>query len=131
VDDRVRAQRADQLDELVRVTRDVEVVEGDAAARVLLPGRQARAQRADRRQRGGLELDVGGPAGEVVDDRDVVAAGRQVQRGGPSAEAVSSENQDAQGSLRSSAADPCRLLVDASGLFCPCRASAIPLCATR
>ena len=97
VHDRVGLVVDQQVQQHPVVLGDVEAVERDLAAGQLPPGRQARPDRRDRRQRLGLELDVGVAPGEVVDDRDVVARGRQVQRRRPSAEAVSTEDQDAQG----------------------------------
>ena len=97
VDDRVGLPVEQQVEQLAVVLGDVEAVERDLAAGQLAPRRQARADRPDRRQRLGLELDVGVAPREVVHDRDLVAAGRQVQGRGPAAEAVSTENQDAQG----------------------------------
>ncbi len=43
------------------------------------------------------ELGVGRAAREVVDDVDLVTAGGQVQRCGPSAEPVTAENENPQG----------------------------------
>jgi len=104
VDDRVGPPVRQQRDELVEVLRDVEVVGDDLAAGQLAPGRDAGGQRLDRGQRVGAQLEIGLAAGEVVDDADVMAVGREVQGGRPSAEAVAAQDQDPQGSLLKSAA---------------------------
>jgi hypothetical protein len=94
--DRVGRVAGDEVAQVAVLGGDVEAVEADLAARELAPGGQPRPQRLDRRQRRGLELDVGVAPREVVDDRDVVAAGGQVQRRGPPAEPVASQDQDPQ-----------------------------------
>ena len=60
----------------------------------LLPGRDAPLQLADRDERVDAHLVVVVAADEVVDDADVVAALRQVQRRGPTEIAVPAEYQD-------------------------------------
>src|SRR5947209_8639181 len=72
-------------------------MEGDLASGQLAPRFQARADRANRGQRVGFELHVGLAPREVVHDGDVMARGREVQRRRPTTEAVSTENQYAQG----------------------------------
>ncbi len=97
VDDRIGLVVGQQVQQHPVVLGDVEPMERDLTAGQLAPGRQARPDRRDRRQRLGLELDVGVAPRQVVDDLDVVARGRQMQRRRPSTEAVSTEDQDAQG----------------------------------
>ena len=87
------ATRCSRAQQPVVVLGDVEAVEADLAAGQLPPGGEPGPQRARsasatrppaRRRRCG---------GEVVDDGDVVARGRQVQRRRPAAEAVAAEDQ--------------------------------------
>ena len=96
-------------------------------ARISLPetSRQASTrsvERADRGQRVGRVLDVPAAAGEVVDDGDLVPAGRESHRGRPPQVPVATQDQDAHRAAR--VADCMALLPDRSGarpiLFRPC-----------
>ncbi len=73
VDDGVGPPVADEVEELVVVLGDVQALEADLAPGLLAPGAQPHAERSDRRQRGRLELRVGIPPREVVDDQDLMA----------------------------------------------------------
>ncbi len=73
VDDGVGPPVADEVEELVVVLGDVQALEADLAPSLLAPGAQPHAERSDRRQRGRLELRVGIPPREVVDDQDLMA----------------------------------------------------------
>ena len=97
VHDRVGLVLVEQVEQLAGSPRRRRT--GGTGSRVPVSSRQAasaRSDRLDRRQRLGLELVVGVAPREVVDDRDVVAAGGEMQRRRPATEAVSTENQDAQ-----------------------------------
>jgi len=60
----------------------------------LFPGPQPLLNRGDRRERLDAQVDVDLAAAEVVDDDDVVPAVSQVDRTGPTAEAVAAENEN-------------------------------------
>src|SRR5262249_30824365 len=91
----------------VVIAPDAQVVESDLAARNLLPGAPALAGRANRRQRLDLQLGVDIAPRQVVDDRHLPAARRQMQRRRPPAEAVASENQNPHHPSLSFSATPC------------------------
>ena len=83
----------EQVEQPLVVDGDVDVVERDVVAGHLLPRPQPLAHRADRRQRLALQLDVDLAAREVVDDRDLVPLCGEVERGGPAAEAVPTQDE--------------------------------------
>jgi hypothetical protein len=92
--DRVRLPVDDQIEQPLVFLGDVHAVEGNILAGNFVPGAQALAHGANGRERPTLEFDVDLPPGQIVDDRDVMALGRQMERGGPSAKAVTAQNQN-------------------------------------
>ena len=113
VDDRVGADLGEPLFQPLVVLGDVEQVEADAAAGLLVPDAGALLDRVHRRQRLHAELGVDPAAREVVDDVDLVALVGEVQGGGPAAEAVPAENRDLHGRTPSmAAAAPCLAAID-------------------
>jgi len=93
VDDRVGPPVADEVEKLVVVLCDVQTLEADLASGLLAPRGEPHAERSDRRQRRCLEFRVRVPPREVVDDQDLMASLRQMQRRRPAAEAVPTQDQ--------------------------------------
>ena len=101
-------------DQPVVLGGDVEVDEADLAPGDLLPGPQPLTDRPDRSQRLHLEVDVDLPAAEVVQDGDVMAAVRQVQRRRPAAEPVAAENQNAHSDSHRISSESCAVTLPLS-----------------
>ena len=91
MDDGVGALCSQQRLEALVLLGEVEVHEADLLAGQCLPDPDAFAHRTDRGERVDLELEVYLTAAQVVDDDDVMARIREVQRGGPTTESVSTE----------------------------------------
>ena len=87
VDDGVGLEGLEGCGQKLKVA-DVADQELDVFARDLSPGLDAVVRRGDRGQGLHAQLGVVAPTGEVVDDGDGVAPGREVERGGKAAVAV-------------------------------------------
>jgi hypothetical protein len=94
--DHVRADVLQDRGQPVVLLRQVKLDEPDLPARNFRPGTQPLPDISDRCQRSGAEIDVGFAAAEVIQDRHVVAAVGQVQRGRPPAVPITAGNQHAQ-----------------------------------
>ncbi len=94
VHDGVGAFAGQELTEPVVVGRQIDVAETDLPAGLALPGREAIGHGGDGSERVDLELDVGLPSGQVVDDAHVVTERGEVERRRPPTEPVSAENHD-------------------------------------
>src|SRR4029079_3304082 len=70
----------------------------------LFPGGDPGREVGDRRERAGAQLLVDASPREIVDDVDVMAAGRKVERRGPTTEPVAAEDEYAH--HRSRTCDP-------------------------
>ena len=101
MDDRLGAGLGDDLVEEVAVLDGADVA-ADLLAGDLAPGVDPLVEVADRGQRVGAVLPVPAAAGEVVDDRDLVAAGREPQGRRPAQVAVAPENENAHRSRQGS-----------------------------
>jgi hypothetical protein len=100
VHDRLGLERAQEVEQLAVVVRDVEPLESDLASCQLAPRVETRAEGGNRRERLRLELDVSVAAGEVVDDEHVVSALGQMEGRRPPAETVAAQYQYSQRNLR-------------------------------
>ncbi len=94
VDDRLGADLGDDAVEEVAVLDRADEA-ADLLAGELLPGGDPLVEIGDRRQRAGAGLIVPAAAGEVVDDRDLVAASREPQSRRPAQVAVAPKNENA------------------------------------
>jgi len=90
----VRLLSFEERDEIVIVLGDIEVDELNRLAGHLLPRRDAILGTRYRRERVAAEFHVDVPAAQVVHDDNVVALVREVEGGGPAAEAVATEDND-------------------------------------
>jgi hypothetical protein len=88
VDDRVGLPLEEKVQKPTIVLGHVDVVEVYPVAGQLLPDAKALAHRTDRGEGLAFQLDVYLAPGEVVDNSHLVPLRREVQRGGPAAEAV-------------------------------------------
>ena len=93
VDHRLRQELADHAVH-ERDVLDVAHVRDDLAAAHLAPRVEAICQRQYLRQRVGRAFQMPAPAGEVVDDSDLVPMRRQSQGGGPAEVAVPAQDKD-------------------------------------
>src|SRR3954468_812465 len=109
VDDRLGRRLGDDLVEEVAVLDGADVA-ADLLAGDLVPGGDPLVEAPDRGQRVGAVFGVPAAAGEVVDDGDFMAAGREAERRRPAEVAVAPEDEDSHeaGTLIGwSAACPC------------------------
>ena len=97
VDDGVGAVLGEPLLQALVVLGEVEEVEADAAAGLLVPDAGALLDRVHGGQGLDAELGVDPAAGEVVEDVDLVALVAEVEGRRPAAEAVSAEYRDLHG----------------------------------
>ena len=79
----------------VVLRRQVDADEPDLAPGDLPPRPQPLPDRHDRRQRFDLQVDVDLPAGQVVQNGDIMTTVRQVQRRRPATETITPEYEDA------------------------------------
>ena len=90
----VGPQGAQHVQQVVVVLADRQAVRADAAAGDLRPGGEPGVEVLDRGERARAQLLVDAPAGQVIDDLDIMAARGQVQGRGPSAESVAAEDEN-------------------------------------
>jgi hypothetical protein len=96
VDDGLRQDLGDHAVEELAVL-DVADEGVDVAPGDLAPGVDTVGEAADRGQRVGSVLVMPAAASEVVDEEDVVPAGRESHRRGPPEVAIAAEDQDSHG----------------------------------
>ncbi len=99
MDDRIGPVLVEEPEEAGVVLGDVDAVERNLAAGQLLPDLQSGSDGHDRRELLGLELNIHLAACQVVDDHDVVALSREMERRGPATKTIPTQNQDAQEKL--------------------------------
>mmetsp|Transcript_26496 Transcript_26496/g.56778 ORF Transcript_26496/g.56778 Transcript_26496/m.56778 type:complete len:324 (-) Transcript_26496:53-1024(-) len=94
VNNRVGLFVLDQLNKKVVFFGDIDVVEGNILSRNLLPCGDTCLRAGNRGQRITSQIEIDLSSAEVVDNDDIVTLVRQVKRSRPSAETVSSQNDN-------------------------------------